>query len=42
MKTLIEKDENFSVGCVQVLDKFWIYNLNNNIISPNYLTVEIE
>jgi predicted enzyme involved in methoxymalonyl-ACP biosynthesis len=23
-------------------DKFWIYNLNNDISSPNHLMVEIE
>ncbi|SVD85121.1 uncharacterized protein METZ01_LOCUS437975, partial [marine metagenome] len=23
-------------------DKFWIYNLNNDIKSPNHLKVEIE
>ncbi len=23
-------------------DKFWVYNLNNNIKSPNHLMVEIE
>ena len=23
-------------------DEFWFYNLNNNISSPNHLTVEIE